>query len=170
MAADRARLRLNLARDDSHYAGNSPGTRLHLANAENLGAMPSSESEFDLSSSSASQFMSEHALSIAAVVLGLLVVGPRKPVFAVLRNLAPLLLASGVRMLFDRHDRVIGESSISADRGLTARSSVKLGAAGEPDSAGSPHAVTGVPEEASRGRRADTACFSAATNSKRNPY
>jgi len=40
--------------------------------------------------------MSDHALSVTAAALGRLVLGPRKAAFAVLRNLAPLLLVHGV--------------------------------------------------------------------------
>jgi hypothetical protein len=174
MAADRARLRFNLARDDSQYSDNSPGTWARLQNTVNPGAMPSSEAEFELSPAGPSQFMSDHALSVTAAVLGLLVLGPRKAVFAVLRNLAPLLLARGVRMLFDQHDRSIADSGESADRRLNARSSMRLGAAGERDSARSLDAVSEVsnevPDEVHKGRRADTARFAAGTDSKRNPH
>ncbi|WP_158903074.1 hypothetical protein [Burkholderia sp. L27(2015)] len=168
MAADRARLRLNLAREDSRYAGNSPGTWARLQNAVNPGAMPSSEVEYESSATSPRQFISDHALSVSAAVLGLLVLGPRNAVFAVLRNLGPLLLARGVRMLLDQHDRSIADTGESAERKLNPRSSMRLGAAG------SPHAVSevsgGVPDEAHGRRRADTARFAAATDSKRNPH
>jgi hypothetical protein len=170
MAADRARLRFNLARDDSHYSDNSPGTWARLQNAVNPGAMPSSEVEFELSPTGPSQFMRDHALSVSAAVLGLLVLGPRKAVFAVMRNLTPLLLARGVRMLLDQHDRSIADSDESAERRLNARSSMRLGTAGERASAGSPHAVSEVPNEAYKGRRADTARFAAGTDSKANPH
>jgi len=178
MAADRARLRFNLARDDAHYADNSPGTWARLQNAVNPGAMPSSEAEFGLPPAGPSRFMSDHALSVTAAVMGLLVLGPRKTIFAVLRSLAPLLLARGARMLFDQHDRSIADSGVSADRRSNARSSMRLRAAGERDSARSLEAVSEVsnavsneaPDGVGKGRRADTARFAAGTDLKRNPH
>ena len=164
MAADRARLRLNLARDDSRYGGNSPGTWARLQNTVNPGAMPSSEVEYESSATSPRQFISDHALSVSAAVLGLLVLGPRKAVFAVARHLAPLLLARGVRMLLDQHDRSITDTGESAEQRVNARSSMRSGAAG------APYAVSEVSNEAHKGRRVDTARFAAATDSKRNPH
>jgi len=45
-----------------------------------------------------------------------------------------------------------------------------LGAAGEPDSAGASHAISEAPNEAHKGRRADTARFAAETDSMRNSH
>ena len=82
--------------------------RVRLATASRLGAPPRRlPAPGDRVASAAQQvgpFLVDHALAVAAGVLGLAVLGPRRAVVSAARAAAPTLLIRGVRALLARQN------------------------------------------------------------------